>query len=180
MSVPVQKTENLKVKETKVAGSSSKPPPENLIPKEIKLLTKETKVIIVGKPTSVEKPKNITTPAVVVAADTTEEVSSKQNSNTKCTLPKDPSLPGSEKQAFQPSSEPTFQPALEKPTFQPASEFHPASEKQTFEKITSPVEVTPEPPSSDVKKSVLAMGRLLEPRSIQPIGKQSTSESIII
>lgn len=105
------------------------------------LKVKESKVVANSKPSPVEKPKNIT-PTVTTVADTPEEVFSKQNStNAKNTAQKDSS-----------SSLPT-------------------PEKQTFEKITSPVEVTPEPPASEVKKSVIAMGRLLEPRSNQPIGK---------
>lgn len=58
-----------------------------------------------------------------------------------------------------------------KNTVQKDSSSLPTPEMKTFEKITAPVEVTPEPPANDVKKTVLAMGRLLEPRSSQPIGK---------
>ena len=105
---------------------------------------KETKSIVSNKTPSVEKPKNTIAPR----ANTSEQVFSKQNNNAKSTSQKELILPASEKQSIPP-----------------------VSETQKFEKITSPVEVTPEPQANDVKKSVLAMGRLLEPRSSQPIGK---------
>ena len=140
VSVPIQKTENLnKVKETKVAAVSGKPPTENL-----NKAKETTKVVISSKP--VEKPKTTSVVAAPVAAATTpaattgtaEEASIKQNCNIKNITQDSPSIP--------------------------------VPEKKTFDKITSPVEVTPEPPANDVKRSVLAMGRLLEPRSNQPIG----------
>lgn len=138
VSVPIQKTENLtKVKESKVAVISSKPPVENL-----NKAKETTKIVISSKPATVEKSKNIivvAATAAVAAKDTAEEASIEQNSNTKNITQDSPSIP--------------------------------TPEKKAFDKITSPVEVTPEPPANDVKRSVLAMGRLLEPRSNQPIGE---------
>ena len=95
------------------------------------------------KVTVITKPTSVEKPKTpVTAMDTPDEILSKQNGTTKIAVQKD------------------------------FSSFLPTPEKQTFEKITSPVEVTPEPPSNDIKKSVIAMGRLLEPRSTaQPIGK---------
>lgn len=128
---------------------SSKPPTESVTKPK-----EVTKVVVSSKPPSVEKPKNITTPSSTVApavVDTPEEVVRKQNINTTNTVQKDPT-----------SSIPT-------------------SEKKTFDKITSPVEVTPEPPPppNDVKRSVLAMGRLLEPRSHQPIGESLSIKLLV-
>jgi len=164
-AVPIQKTENLnKVKENTMA-TSGKPSTENL--NKVKENTvvasgkpstenlnkvKENTVVASGKPptenlkvkeTTVaasSKPSSIEKPKNIVTVDPPEGTLSKQNSSAKITLQKDPS-------------------SLLAP-----------EKQQIFEKITSPVEVTPEPPSNNVKKSVITMGRLLEPRPSQAIG----------